>query len=290
MAAGGVKGRFDAAVVVPTTLRPSLARAVRSVFRQAGVGRIQLLIGVDRRDGPAEALAELERERPPHVAMSALDLGYSTAQRHGGLYPNAYGGALRTVLSYAADSRYVAYLDDDDWWAEDHLAGLLGAIAGKDWAFSGRWMVDAPTGWPICRDEWDSVGPGRGINQARFGGFCGPSTLMLDKLACHFVPPYWSLALGPDGGGEDRLVFKALSARPWGASGRHSCFYSLSPEAQGHAHHAREFAARGIGWVADRGLIARADALMAAGDLEAALEIVPHHPEALARLAAAPQP
>jgi len=38
---------FDAAVVMPTLLRPSLERAVRSVFAQDLGGRIQLLIGVD---------------------------------------------------------------------------------------------------------------------------------------------------------------------------------------------------------------------------------------------------
>ena len=36
-----------------------------------------------------------------------LDLGYSTPQRSGGTYPSYYGGALETILSYAANSRYV---------------------------------------------------------------------------------------------------------------------------------------------------------------------------------------
>lgn len=244
--------RHDVAVVIPTVLRDSLARTVRSVFRQDLGGRIQILIGVDHPQGSADILRTLERERPPQVSLTLLDLGYSTAQSRGGVYPNAYGGALRTLLSYAADSRYVAYLDDDDWWGAGHLSGLVAAIAGKAWAFSHRWLVDAETGWPICRDDWDSVGPGRGINQARFGGFACPSSLMLDKQACHFVLPYWALALTADGGGEDRLVFQALLRRPWAASGRYSCFHALSREAQGHAHHARAFAERGVAWIADR--------------------------------------
>lgn len=67
-----------------------------------------------------------------------------------------------------------------------------------------------------------------------------------------------------DGSGEARLVSKALRERPWGASGRYSCFYALSAEAQGHGHHAREFAARGAGWVADRSQVARIEALTTA--------------------------
>jgi hypothetical protein len=35
---------FDVAVVIPTVLRPTLLRAVRSIFRQDLKGRIQILI------------------------------------------------------------------------------------------------------------------------------------------------------------------------------------------------------------------------------------------------------
>ncbi|MEI9981856.1 MAG: hypothetical protein WDN69_00740 [Aliidongia sp.] len=62
-------------------------------------------------------------------------------------------------------------MDDDDWWARGHLSSLRAAISGRSWAYSYRWLVDRDTGWPICRDEWDSVGVGQGINQQRFGGF-----------------------------------------------------------------------------------------------------------------------
>ncbi len=236
----------DAAVVIPTTLRPSLARAVRSVFRQSGVERVQVLIGVDQRLGDGRLLATLAHECPPHVTLTTFDPGYSTAQAHGGLYPNTFGGALRTILSYAAHSRYVAYLDDDDWWADDHLSGLLAAIQGRAWAFSYRWLVDHMTEQTLCRDEWDSVGPGRGINQESHGGFCCPSTLMLDINSCHGILPWWSQAGFDDGSGEDRLIFRALKPHPWGASNLYSCYYTMRAEVQAHPHHAEQFAARGI--------------------------------------------
>jgi hypothetical protein len=257
MSAAGQK-QFDVAVVIPTVLRPTLARAVRSVFRQDLHGRIQLLIGIDQREADGDCLDALARECPEHVGLTILDLGYSTSYRHGGVYPNQFGGALRTILSYAANSKRVAYLDDDDWWARDHLSGLLSAIEGKEWAFSYRWLVDRETGWPICRDEWDSVGPGRGINQQRYGGFVSPSTLLLDKEACHFVLPYWSLCAFPDGSGEDRLVFRALQKHAaWAASGRYSCYYAMPHDGHRQKHHAKELAARDIGWIGNRAQIER---------------------------------
>jgi len=215
---GNTQRLADVAVVIPTVLRPSLLRAVRSVFNQSLAGRIQILIGIDQRQGDAALLDALSRECPANVTLTILDLGYSTSRRHGGFYANYYSGALRTILSYAANSKYVAYLDDDDWWGRQHLSSLLSAIAHKDWAFSYRWMVDRETGWPICRDEWDSMGPEAGINQQRFGGFVSPSNLLLNKDTCHFILPYWSQSPFADGIGEDRLVFQELLKHPSWAS------------------------------------------------------------------------
>lgn len=290
----------NVAVVLPTTLRPSLLRAARSVFAQKSVESLQLLVGLDVSNGDPVMLSQLRRECPAHVTLTVLDLGYSTSSRHGGFYPNHYSGALRTILSYAADAPHVAYLDDDDWWADDHLSSLLEMIRGRDWAFSYRWIVDRETGWPICRDEWDSVGPGRGINQARYGGFCCPSTIMLNKQTCHFVFPHWSLAAFPNGTGEDRLVFDELiKSANWASSGRHSCFYEMSAEGQSHPHHAPEFAARNIRWNIERDSIAEirrhfadAQAALEHQDLpaasrasRAALALNPHHGESLLCLA-----
>ena len=256
----------DIAVVVPTILSPSLLRAVRSVFRQDFAGRIQLLIGIDVRRGEPALLDAIRAECPPNMAVTVLDLGYSTSIRHGGLYANAWSGALRSILTYAANSRLVAYLDDNDWFAPTHLASLARAIEGREierraWAFSHRWLVDPHGGGVICRDEWDAVGPGAGINQAVFGGFVHPSTLMLDKLACHYAIPLWANALFPDGSGEDRLVFDALHKNfSWRGTGEASCFCTLNETAVTDPHHRAEFRRRGLLWPESRNLLADIDA------------------------------
>ncbi len=290
----------DVAVVIPTVLRPSLLRAVRSVFDQSVSGHIQILIGVDRGEGDAALLDILSRERPANVTLTILDLGYSTSRRHGGFYSNCYSGALRTILSFAANSKYVAYLDDDDWWGRQHLSSLLYEIAHKDWAFSYRWMVDRETGWPICRDEWDSMGPEAGINRQRFGGFVSPSSLMLNKDTCHYVLPYWSQSPFADGTGEDRLVFRELLKHPsWAASGQYTCYCELPREVQEHHHHAREFAARHISWISDPAQIdiivrlaeeastalKRHDIDATIGNCRRVLALNPHHAQALHCLA-----
>lgn len=222
---------FDAAVVIPTVLRPSLEQAVRSVWEQKFDGTIHILVGIDKPLGDKSVLEKIQ-QGPANCALTVLDLGYSLAARHGGLYSSYAGGSLRTILSYAANSRYVAYLDDDNWWAKDHLATLRQAIDGFDWAFSLRWYVHPQTLEPLCVDEWESVGPDKGCFAERFRGFVDTSSLMLDKLACEEALRWWSHPLNgnPEGVGEDRNVFEYLRRHRKGrGTNRATSYYVISP-------------------------------------------------------------
>jgi hypothetical protein len=216
---------FDAAVVIQTILRPTLLQAARSVFAQDCRGRIQIVLGIDCRHGDPLLIDQIRAECPDHIALTVIDPGYSTSQRHGSLYPNHFGGALRTALSYLANSRLVAYLDDDNWWTPQHLSTMLAAIAGKSWAFSLRSLVDHRLDEVICRDEWESLGPGRGVYVAGFGGWVDTSCLMVDKLACHEALPAWCLSRYAHGVGEDREVFERLKGLPFGATEQYTVFY-----------------------------------------------------------------
>ena len=151
---GDLSQPFDVAVVIPTILREGLLRAVRSIYAQDFTGRVQILVGIDGASGSRHNLEILQEECPADAALCILDPGYSTAKQNGGLYSASSGGSLRTVLSYMAHSEFVAYLDDDNMFAPNHLSALCEAIDGHDWAFSHRWFVDPATLHPVCIDEW----------------------------------------------------------------------------------------------------------------------------------------
>ena len=159
---GDPQAPCDAAVVIPTVLRPALLTSLESVFRQDLDGRIQVLIGVDAPSPAPPALLELIARRPANVSVLLLTLPYSTSIRHGGVHRATDGGSLRSILTFMAASRHVAYLDDDNAWERDHLSSLRAAIAGKAWAYSLRMLVDEASGEELGIDRWDSVGPGRG--------------------------------------------------------------------------------------------------------------------------------
>ena len=225
----------DVAVIVPTVLRPGLKAALQSVFQQSHKGRIQILVGVDKVQGDPGILDEICLGRPANVVLQVYYPGYSTSARHGGLSSAWDGGVLRCILTHLANARYVAYLDDDNWWQRDHLSRLLKAIRKADWAYALRWFVHPVSMQPVCIDDWESVGPDRGVFP---NGFVDPNCLMFDKLACESVIQYWNIPLPGDTNRmtADRNIFANLRARFVGAAtGKPSVHYLLGPSDPLHA-------------------------------------------------------
>ena len=215
------------AVVMPTTLRPSLQDAVASIFRQDLGQRIQVLVGVDVARGDPAGLVQLANQRPSHVSVTVLHLPWSTSVRHGGLHSATDGGSLRAMLSLMANARHVAYLDDDNTWNPDHLSSLLPAIQGRAWAHTLRMLVDADSGADLGIDRWDSVG----LDAGRFaaaGGFVDPNCLMVDKIACSHALARWAeTADGSPGVTADRNVFKAIRSLPHARVDRATVRYAI---------------------------------------------------------------
>ena len=227
-----VQEPFDAAVVIPTTCRSTLLRAVTSVFRQVGVRRLQVLIGIDVIGDGLGVVEQVLAACPAAHIVTALNLGYSTSARHGGVHAAGDGGSLRTILTYAANSRYVAYLDDDNWFHETHIERLLAAISGRDWAYTLRWFVDPDTLQPLAIDRWESVGPGHGVFAGQFGGFVDPNCLMIDKLKCDAVIRCWGMSMSADQRRRtaDRVVFDALRRQSSvGFTGAATSYYVIAP-------------------------------------------------------------
>jgi hypothetical protein len=220
---------MDAAVVIPTVLRPHLKQALHSIFAQSFPGKIHILIGIDSPLGDLDLIDAACQLRPSHCAVQVFWPGYSTSSRHGGLTPPGDGGALRCVLTFLANSPYVAYLDDDNWWAAEHLRDLRLAMAEADWTFALRWFVHPQTRRPICVDVWESVGPGQGVFKQRFGGFVDPSCLMINKVACPQAVHHWNYPLSGDPMSADRSVFAFLSRNHRArGTGRPTVFYQLN--------------------------------------------------------------
>ncbi|MEH6404168.1 MAG: glycosyltransferase family A protein [Sneathiella sp.] len=225
-----INGTFDVAVVIPTIVRPSLLEAVQSIFEQKFTGTIQILVGVDKVLGDQDILYKLFENIPDKVTITLFDPQYSTSARHGGIHQARDGGSLRTTLSFLANSRYVAYLDDDNLFHPNHLETLLKAVVGVDWAYSYRWLVDEETNKKLTVDKWHSAGPNNGIMKGTSGGFADPNTLLIDKLACADQLHLWSVESDVNAkfSGADRMFFNGLSLnKTYNSSKRATVYYKM---------------------------------------------------------------
>jgi len=235
---------FDAAVVMFTKRTGALATAVRSVFAQAFDGRVQVVVGVDGPQADRAALAALARDVPDRMALTVVDPGYSTARSRGGLHAPEAGGSLRAVLTLLANARHVAFLSEVNRYAPEHLDLLKRALGERAWAWTQRWFADARGGNVICKDDWESAGPGSGTFAKSEGGFVATDALMIDKLACAAAVPAW-IDADAHGRGEDRRFFQAIRALPHGATGEPTVYAHIHLPNQ-HPFMLAQFRERGV--------------------------------------------
>jgi len=235
---------FDVAVVMFTKRSGALAMALRSVFAQNIDARVQVIVATDGAQADRPALAELRGEVPANMALSIVDLGYSTARSRGGLYAPEAGGALRAALTLLANARHVAYLSEVNVFAPNHLSSLKRAIADRAWAWTQRWFADARTGSVICRDDWESAGPAAGTFAKSEGGFVAADALLIDKLACAAAIPAWMQA-DDQGRGEDRRFFQAIRALPHAETGEPTVYARIQVQNQ-HPFTLAQFRERGV--------------------------------------------
>ncbi|HEY7884585.1 MAG TPA: glycosyltransferase [Cellvibrionaceae bacterium] len=226
----------DVAVVMPSIGRASIMQALQSVFDQVGVQRIQVLIGIDKPSSNTVFLSDFLRKCPSHVTGVVLNLPWSTSVRHGGFHSATDGGSLRAILSLMANARYVAYLDDDNTWAPDHLEKLLNAIQDKTWAFSQRFLVDEDTGENYGPDLWHSVGVDKGDFSLQ-GGLVDTNCLMVDIVSTAAVIGRWaSSGSSRPGVTADRFLFSAIRSAPHGRVDEPTVFYKIRKTNILHRH------------------------------------------------------
>lgn len=122
-------------VVIPYFQRESgiLARALRSIARQTRVTGVRVVVVDDASPVPAQS------------EVTALGAGFPfdlevIAQPNGG--PGA--ARNRGIAALAGDARYIAFLDSDDEWSDEHLARARFALAqGFDVYFTDHLQLHA---------------------------------------------------------------------------------------------------------------------------------------------------
>jgi len=147
-------------IITATIGRPQLARAIKSVSAQR-YRNIQHLIVADGPEAETEVrriVAAAAPSIPTHVMVTPWQTGIDSFQGH-----RIFAACLHIV-----DGRFVAFLDDDNWFDEDHISSLVNsAIAGGlEWTHSLRRIVDGQGNF-LMNDDCQSLGAWESIEAAQ---------------------------------------------------------------------------------------------------------------------------
>lgn len=139
-----------AAVIIATTGRPTLRRAVQSVIDQTHPDTVAVVVV----DGPQFGPATLEALEGmlPHPRVQLLPLPQNTGA--GGYMGHRIYGAVPQLLN----QDWLFFLDDDNWYEPDHVAECVGScvVHGLSWCAAMRKIYE-PSGALLCVDECESL-------------------------------------------------------------------------------------------------------------------------------------
>jgi glycosyltransferase involved in cell wall biosynthesis len=145
--------RNSVTVITAATGHRRLANCLQSVQKQT-FGDVEHLVVIDGEDRKPKATEILDTvlagSKPRHVITLPAATGKNNWNGH-----RIYGAA-----SFLANTEFVCYLDEDNWFDPDHVESLVAAVRhtpGATWAFSLRKIVDAH-GQLIALDNCESLG------------------------------------------------------------------------------------------------------------------------------------
>jgi len=132
-------------VITPSIGKTDLKDAIRSVANQTYPCKHLIVC-----DGP-QYVTEVKKN-------VYRDTNWVTSPENTGA--SGYNGQrIYAAYPHLVNSDYIAFLDEDNWYAPDHIESLVATIEQKnlDFAFSLR-GVYSQTGEYICNDECESLG------------------------------------------------------------------------------------------------------------------------------------
>lgn len=211
------KKRRRVSIITPTTGKACLADALTSVNNQNYKDLSHVVVV----DGPFfEQASRLIISEAGSDKTSVLTLPFNTGN-HG-----FNGHRIYAAMSFLNNSDYVLFLDEDNWFEEDHVESLVGLIEDKklDWAYSLR-KIYTHDNMFVTNDDCESIGPYPSFS-SRFSFLVDTNCYCVRRKVLAQVGNSWYHTLGAD-----RSFFRRISKEfpRYETTGLHTCNYRLTP-------------------------------------------------------------
>lgn len=200
-------------VVTATTGLSHLRRAVESIQVQT-YENIQHLIFVDGKNHFTKVEAVLNVIDVSRRKIDLVILPYPTGNE-GFNGHRIYGSSL-----FIAKGDYVCFLDEDNWYDENHVQLLIDVVHENSWAYSLRKIVDTDGSF-VCNDDCESLGNHPSILSDK-DYFVDVNCFFISKnLAIQASSIWYRKAREPGVMEVDRLLTAVLRNHSEGASSGH---------------------------------------------------------------------
>jgi glycosyltransferase involved in cell wall biosynthesis len=139
-----------ATILIPTIGTATVRRAIESALAQSH-GDLQILVVVDGSQHREDYARSIEGLNDPRLQTVVLPENVGAKDYYG---HRIYGG-----FSHLVNAHYLLFLDEDNWFAPDHVASQIATIekGDLDWSYSLRNVCDRDGNF-IARDDSESLG------------------------------------------------------------------------------------------------------------------------------------
>lgn len=192
---------MTATVIIPTTGSDTSIKAIESVLNQK-YDTIAYVV-IDGQKFEDEFYKKVSQNQFYNHPKYDSNLRIVTLPENVGSN-GFYGHRVYAAFPHLISSQYVLFLDQDCWFAEDHVESMINTIEENklDWTYSLRNIVNK-SGDFICKDDCESLGkwnPVMQYNHVDTNCYCLKTQLAIQ--VCQVWHGSW---------GQDRIFYSAIS-------------------------------------------------------------------------------
>jgi glycosyltransferase involved in cell wall biosynthesis len=206
-------------VITPTIGSPKVLDAILSVKNQT-YGYIDHLIVVDGPDHQKKFLHNFayDDDLLNHVTLTTSP--YNT----GGVGDGFYGHRIYAAYPHLINSDYIFFLDEDNWYAPDHIENLVKVLEQNDFAYSLRQIYDVDKNY-LCDDNCESLGkwPIYFTHGKEESFLVDTSSFAFRREFLIQVSQFWHHGWG----GDRHFLYAVKDHCKWDTNGKHTLCYRL---------------------------------------------------------------